>query len=180
MNLEHLKQSIIKELQGLITPYFRHAVNALGIILHTGLGRAPFSNGIADIIYSVSSGYSQLQIDEYGRRADRYRKISRLLQILTGADAGIIVNNNAGATLLILNALARGREVIVSRGQLIEIGGAFRIPEIMAQSGAIMHEIGTTNRTHLKNYEDAINEQTAALLRVHQSNYRIIGFTKEV
>jgi len=180
IKLEYLKQSIIRELQELITPYFRRAVNALGIVLHTGLGRAPFSKGIADVMHSVSSGYSQLQIDEYGRRADRYRKISRLIQVLTGAEAGIIVNNNAGATLLILNTLAKGREVIVSRGQLIEIGGAFRIPEIMAQSGAIMHEIGTTNRTHLRNYEDAINEQTAALLRVHQSNYRIIGFTKEV
>lgn len=180
IKLEQLKQNIIQELQEIVTPYFRHAVNALGIVLHTGLGRAPFSNGIADIMYSVSSGYSQLQIDEHGRRADRYRKISRLLQILTGAEAGIIVNNNAGATLLILNTLTKGKEVIVSRGQLIEIGGAFRIPEIMAQSGAIMREIGTTNRTHLKNYEDAINEQTAALLRVHQSNYRIVGFTKEV
>lgn len=180
LNLEYLKQNIIQEFQELMTSYFRQAVNALGIVLHTGLGRAPFSRGIADALRAAAVGYSQLQIDEEGRRADRYRKINRILQIITGAEAGIIVNNNAGATLLILNTMAKGKEVIVSRGQLIEIGGAFRIPEIMEQSGAIMHEIGTTNRTHLRNYEDAINENTAALLRVHQSNYRIIGFTKEV
>ena len=180
LNLTFLKNSIIKEFKDLLTPYFRHAVNALGIVLHTGLGRAPYSNGIPEILKDATVGYSQLQIDEEGRRADRYRKLSKILSILTGAEAGLIVNNNAGATLLILNTMAKGREVIVSRGQLIEIGGAFRIPEIMEQSGAIMHEIGTTNRTHLRNYEEAINENTAALLRVHQSNYKIIGFTKDV
>jgi len=179
-DLDFLKNSILCEFKYLVRPYFRRAVNALGIVLHTGLGRAPFSHGIADILHNASLGYSQLQIDEEGRRADRYRKISQILSLITGAEAGIIVNNNAGATLLILNALAKNKEVIVSRGQLIEIGGAFRIPEIMEQSGAILHEVGTTNRTHLVNYEDAINENTGALLRVHQSNYRIIGFTKEV
>ncbi len=180
LNLAHLKPTIIQELEYLTNPYFCYAINALGIVLHTGLGRAPFSEGIADVVHSVSSGFSRLQIDEEGKRADRYKKISKLLQILTGAETGIVVNNNAAATLVILNTVAKNREVIVSRGQLIEIGGAFRIPEIMAQSGAIMREVGTTNRTHLRDYEGAINEQTAALLRVHQSNYRIIGFTKEV
>jgi L-seryl-tRNA(Ser) seleniumtransferase len=180
LDLKHLKHDILSELKDLISPYFCYAVNALGVVLHTGLGRAPFSKNIAKIVHDASLGYSRLQIDEHGKRADRYKKISRLLEILTGAEAGIIVNNNAAATLLVLNEMAKGKEVIVSRGQLIEIGGAFRIPEIMAQSGAIMHEIGTTNRTHLKDYVNAINEQTGALLRVHQSNYRILGFTKEV
>jgi L-seryl-tRNA(Ser) seleniumtransferase len=179
-DLDLLKSTISLAFQDLLRPYYRRAINALGIILHTGLGRAPFSQGIPDILHKTSVGYSQLQIDEHGRRADRYKKISHLLSIITGAEAGIIVNNNAGATLLILNALAKGKEVIVSRGQLIEIGGAYRIPEIMEQSGAILCEVGTTNRTHLWNYEQAINENTGALLRVHQSNYRIIGFTKEV
>lgn len=176
----HLKKAILAEIQDLITPYFCYAVNALGIVLHTGLGRAPFNKRIAQIVSEMSMGYSRLQIDDEGKRADRYKKIDRLLQILTGAEAGIIVNNNAAATMLILNAMAKGKEVIVSRGQLIEIGGAYRIPDIMAQSGAIMHEIGTTNRTHLKDYAGAINENTGAILRVHMSNYRIIGFTKEV
>jgi len=175
-----LKKAILADIQDLITPYFCYAVNALGIVLHTGLGRAPFNKHIAEVIHDMSMGYSRLQIDDDGKRADRYKKINRLLQILTGAEAGIIVNNNAAATMLILSAMAKGKEVIVSRGQLIEIGGAYRIPDIMAQSGAIMHEIGTTNRTHLKDYTGAINENTGAILRVHQSNYRIIGFTKEV
>jgi L-seryl-tRNA(Ser) seleniumtransferase len=177
---DFLKQSILHELTELISPYFCYAVNALGIVLHTGLGRAPFNKRIAKVVHDMATGYSRLQIDDEGKRADRYQKINRLLQILTGAEAGVIVNNNAAATMLILNAMAKGKEVIVSRGQLIEIGGAYRIPDIMAQSGAIMHEVGTTNRTHLKDYAAAINENTGALLRVHQSNYRIIGFTKEV
>jgi L-seryl-tRNA(Ser) seleniumtransferase len=177
---DFLKHAILSELTDLLTPYFCYAVNALGIVLHTGLGRAPFNKRIADVLHDMAMGYSRLQIDDEGKRADRYKKISHLLQILTGAEAGIIVNNNAAATMLILNALAKGKEVIVSRGQLIEIGGSYRIPDIMAQSGAIMREVGTTNRTHLKDYETAITDQTAVLLRVHQSNYRIIGFTKEV
>ncbi len=178
--LVHLKKEILAEIQDMISPYFCYAINALGIVLHTGLGRAPFNRRIADVVHDMSMGYSRLQIDEEGKRADRYKKINRLLQILTGAEAGIIVNNNAAATMLILNAMANGKEVIVSRGQLIEIGGAYRIPDIMAQSGALMREVGTTNRTHLKDYAAAITENTGAILRVHQSNYRIIGFTKEV
>ncbi|UCF69888.1 MAG: L-seryl-tRNA(Sec) selenium transferase [candidate division WOR-3 bacterium] len=180
LTLDDLKKTLLDEIKELISPYFRYAVNASGIVLHTGLGRAPFNRRIADIVHDASLGYSRLQIDDEGKRADRYKKISRLLEILTGAEAGIIVNNNAAATMLVLNAMAKGKEVVVSRGQLIEIGGAFRIPDIMAQSGAIMREVGTTNRTHLRDYEGAINELTGALLRVHQSNYRIIGFTKEV
>ena len=178
--LEFLEQSIIDELNSLDDHYYRHAINALGIVLHTGLGRAPLNSNIPKALESMSVGYSRLQIDDEGKRADRYTKLARLLNILTGAETGMMVNNNAGATLLILSSIARDREVIISRGQLIEIGGAFRIPEVMAQSGAFMREVGTTNRTHLKDYESAINEKTGALLRVHQSNYRITGFTKEV
>jgi L-seryl-tRNA(Ser) seleniumtransferase len=205
--IDYLKKSILDEIKYLTEPYFRYAINGLGIVLHTGLGRAPFSKGIADTLRDASNAYSRLQIDDEGKRDDRYKKISKLLQILTGCEAGIIVNNNAGATLLILSALAKGKEVIVSRGQLIEIGGSFRIPDIMAESGCIMREVGTTNRTHLKDYEQAIrlnaehaetaekrkgkkklikakeqeqNIVTGAIIRVHQSNYHISGFTKEV
>lgn len=200
---DFLKQAIVDELCYLTKRYFTYAINALGIVLHTGLGRAPYAQGIAEVVSDVAKAYSRLQIDPEGKRDDRYRKISKLLQILTGAEAGIVVNNNAGATLLILRALAQGKEVIVSRGQLIEIGGSFRIPDIMAQSGCIMHEVGTTNRTHLKDYEQAIKinhestkntkkgkkktsvlqeqePETGAIIRVHQSNYQITGFTKEV
>ncbi|HEX7321153.1 MAG TPA: L-seryl-tRNA(Sec) selenium transferase [bacterium] len=180
LKLDDLKKSMRDELGALTSHYYRYAINALGIVLHTGLGRAPYNNDIPETLRAVSTGYSVLQIDDEGKRADRYHKLSRLLQILTGAEAGMMVNNNAGATLLILSALAKDREVIVSRSQLIEIGGAFRIPDVMAMSGAVMREVGTTNRTHLKDYEGVINDRTAALLRVHQSNYRITGFTKEV
>ncbi len=180
LSIDDLKKSIIDELNDLILPYYTYAINGLGVILHTGLGRAPYSADISRSLFSVSIGYSRLQIDEEGKRADRYKKISKLLQIITGAEAGIFVNNNAAATLLILNTIGKGKEVIISRGQLIEIGGSFRIPDVMAQSGAILREVGTTNRTHLKDYESAINENTAAILRVHQSNYRISGFTKQV
>ncbi len=180
LSIDDLKKSIIDELNDLIQPYYTYAINGLGVILHTGLGRAPYIKGILQSLLSVSSGYSKLQIDEEGRRADRYKKISKLLQIITGAESGMFVNNNAAATLLILNTIGKGKEIIISRGQLIEIGGSFRIPDVMAQSGAILREVGTTNRTHLKDYESAINENTAAILRVHQSNYRISGFTKQV
>ncbi|MBS4015991.1 MAG: L-seryl-tRNA(Sec) selenium transferase [Candidatus Latescibacteria bacterium] len=200
---DHLKQMIVDELNYLTHRYFTYAINALGIVLHTGLGRAPYASGICEIVSDVAKAYSRLQIDPEGKRDDRYKKISKLLQILTGAEAGIVVNNNAGATLLILRAIAQGKEVIVSRGQLIEIGGSFRIPDIMAQSGCIMREVGTTNRTHLKDYEqaikihhrgteaqrknkkkikveDSLEPETGAIIRVHQSNYQITGFTKEV
>lgn len=180
LDIEFLKKGVIEELEEITQPYFSYAVNGLGIILHTGLGRAPFSFGVLDALNSVGRAYSRLQIDEEGKRADRYRKISKLLKIITGAESGMIVNNNAGASLLILNTIAPNREVIISRGQLVEIGGSFRIPEVMAQSGAILREVGTTNRTHLRDYESAISEKTAAIMRVHQSNYRIFGFTKDV
>jgi L-seryl-tRNA(Ser) seleniumtransferase len=162
-------------------PTLTRAVNGLGVVLHTGLGRAPLCRAAQQALVDVSEGFSSLEIDLWtGRRGSRYIHVEPLLCELTGAEAGMVVNNNCAATLLILSALARGREVVVSRGQLIEIGGSFRIPDVMLQSGCRMVEVGTTNRTHLRDYANAISSETAALLRVHTSNYRIRGFTKSV
>jgi L-seryl-tRNA(Ser) seleniumtransferase len=163
------------------TPRVRHAINATGILLHTGLGRAVFPEGVVDSIESALKGYCTLATDPAtGERVERDELLEPILCELTGAEAATVVNNNAGATLLVLAALTAGREVIVSRGQLIEIGGSFRLPEVMAQSGARLVEVGATNRTHLRDYRDALTPDTAALMRVHPSNYRVIGFTSEV
>ena len=167
-------------LQRKITPSLRRAVNATGIILHTGLGRAIVPQEAIDAVNDVLKGYCTLAADiETGRREHRDIHLNDLLCELTGAEAATVVNNNAAATMLILNTLAKGKEVIVSRGQLIEIGGSFRMPDVMETSGAILREVGTTNKTHLKDYANAINENTGAILRVHQSNYRIVGFAEE-
>ncbi len=164
-----------------ISPRVRHAINATGIILHTGLGRAVFPAGVVDSMAAELKGYCTLAVDvATGDRAERDELVEYLLTELTGAEAATVVNNNAAATLLVLAGVAAGRVVIVSRGQLIEIGGSFRLPEVMAQSGARLVEVGATNRTHLKDYQQAITEQTAALMRVHPSNYRVVGFTSEV
>ncbi len=176
-----LVKEIVEEIKDFSGPSLTRAINGLGVILHTGLGRAPLSPAAKEALQVVSEFYSNLAIDkEAGRRAERYRHVERLLNIITGAEAACVVNNNAAATLLVLDTLAKGREVIVSRGHLIEIGGSFRIPEIMAKSGAIMVEVGTTNRTHLRDYQNAIGPNTAALLKVHTSNYKIVGFVAEV
>lgn len=157
------------------------AVNGVGIVLHTGLGRAPFAAQAVQALAETTACYCTLQADiETGRRGDRYAHVEKLLQRLTGAEAALVVNNNAAATMLVLNTLAEGREVIVSRGELVEIGGSFRIPDVMRRSGAILKEVGASNRTHLRDYEEAVNEHTGILLKVHQSNFKIIGFTKEV
>ncbi len=157
------------------------AVNGTGIILHTGLGRAPFAAQAQKALAETVRGYCALQVDrETGKRGDRHAHVEGLLKTITGAEAAVVVNNNAAATLLALNTLAEGKEVIVSRGELVEIGGSFRIPDVMKRSGAVMVEVGTTNRTHLRDYEQAVTPETALLLKVHQSNYRIIGFTKQV
>jgi len=162
-------------------PHYRRAVNATGIILHTGLGRAVLAERALSQIGEHLRGYSVLQLDiEHGARCKRDARIEELLTRLTGAEAATLVNNNAAATLLVLNTVGAGKEVIVSRGQLVEIGGAFRLPDVMAASGARMVEVGTTNRTHPRDYENAITEETAAILRVHPSNYRIEGFSLEV
>ena len=162
-------------------PHYRRAVNATGIILHTGLGRAVLPERALARIGRELGGYSVLQLDvEHGERSKRDGRIEELLMALTGAEAATLVNNNAAATLLVLNTIGAGREIIVSRGQLVEIGGAFRLPDVMAASGAKMVEVGTTNRTHPHDYENAVTEETAAILRVHPSNYRIEGFSSEV
>ena len=159
----------------------RRAVNATGIILHTGLGRAALPGVALDAFEKEVARYCVLQLSrETAQRSRREEHVESLLQQITGCEAATVVNNNAAATALVLRALAQDGEVIVSRGQLVEIGGSFRIPEVMEQSGAVLVEVGTTNRTHLRDYEAAITERTAALLRVHPSNYRIYGFTSEV
>jgi L-seryl-tRNA(Ser) seleniumtransferase len=169
------------QLEGIAKPYYRKVVNATGIILHTGLGRAVLPEKALHQIQDELSGYSLLQLDiETGKRSRRDEPIERLLQLLTGAEAATVVNNNAAATFIVLNTLAKGKEVIVSRGQLVEIGGSFRLPEVMAFSGAKLVEVGTTNKTHPRDYENAITENTAAILRVHPSNYKIQGFSSEV
>lgn len=162
-------------------PHYRKVINATGIILHTALGRAVLPARAIRQIQQELSGYSLVQVDvTTGKRSKRDERIEWLLQQLTGAEAATVVNNNAAATVITLSTVAAGREVIVSRGQLVEIGGSFRLPDIMATAGARLVEVGTTNKTHLRDYERAITEQTAAILRVHPSNYKISGFTSEV
>ncbi len=168
-------------LQHATEPHVREAINATGIILHTGLGRAVLPEGVVDSMMGELKGYCTLAMDrESGERAERDELVEYILTELTGAEAATVVNNNAAATLLVLAALAAPKEVIVSRGQLIEIGGSFRLPEVMAQSGARLVEVGATNRTHPGDYRKAVTDNTAAILRAHPSNYRVVGFTCEV
>jgi L-seryl-tRNA(Ser) seleniumtransferase len=180
ISVEKIVQRVASYLQRKSVPSLCYAVNASGVILHTGLGRAMLSPKAVAAVNDVIRGYCTLAVDlETGERGHRDSHLNGLLCELTGAEAATVVNNNAAATMLILNTLAKGKEVIVSRGQLVEIGGAFRMPEVMETSGAILREVGTTNKTHLRDYVSAINENTGAILRVHQSNYRIIGFFEE-
>lgn len=176
-----LVNQILDELEHLASFTLRRVVNGTGIIVHTNLGRSLLCQDALDRLQLIGSGYSNLEYDlAEGKRGSRYEHAEAILCELTGAEGALVVNNNAGAVVLALNTLAQGREVVVSRGQLVEIGGSFRIPEIMARSGARLREVGCTNRTHLNDYEKAIGPETALLLDVHASNYQIIGFTAEV
>jgi len=166
-------------IEALRQPALRACINATGVILHTNLGRAPLAEEAAQAAHRIARGYATLEIDPgTGRRGIRHDAVSPVLTYLTGAEDAAVVNNGAAATLLMLTALARGREVIVSRGELVEIGGAFRMPEIMRLSGSRMVEVGTTNRTRVKDYEAAITPKTAAILKVHTSNFQVVGFTE--
>lgn len=161
-------------------PHLRRVINATGIVLHTGLGRAPLAAEAIEAVIAVAAGYCNLEIDlESGDRGDRHSHVRALLSELTGAEDALVLNNNAGATFLALKALAENRDVIISRGQLVEIGGSYRMPDVMAAAGCRMLEVGTTNRTRIADYQRAITPDTAALLRVHTSNYRIAGFSEE-
>lgn len=173
-------QEVEKSIKGLYRYSLRRVVNATGVILHTNLGRAPLCPEALERIVEVGKGYSNLEFDlAKGERGQRYDHVSSLLCALTGAEDALIVNNNAAAVLLVLNTLAQKKEAIVSRGELIEIGGEFRIPEIMNKSASKLREVGTTNRTRLSDYEKAVNDKTGLIMKVHTSNYRIVGFTEE-
>lgn len=177
--IESLFPWIEERLAGLSGFSLRPVINATGIVVHTNLGRSVLSREVLEHVCRIAGGYSTLEYDiEKGKRGKRYVHVQRLLRDITGAEDCLVVNNNAAAVFVCLNSLAKDREVIVSRGELVEIGGSFRIPDVMSSSGAVLKEVGTTNKTHPHDYERAINERTSLLLKVHQSNFRIVGFTQ--
>lgn len=174
-------ERIVFRIRAALRPNLKRVINATGIVLHTNLGRAVISKHAMKHLYDTMTHYNTLEYDlELGKRGSRYAHIETLLCKLTGAEAALVVNNNAAAVILILNTLASENEVILSRGELVEIGGSFRIPDVMKASGCKLIEVGTTNKTHLHDYESAISEQTKMILKVHTSNYQILGFTKSV
>jgi L-seryl-tRNA(Ser) seleniumtransferase len=174
-----LAEAVVAELAAARRPRLRRVLNATGVLVHTNLGRAPLAEAAIARVVEVGGAYSTLEYDlERGERGSRQEHLAALLETLTGGEAGLVVNNNAAAVLLALAALAEGREVVVSRGELIEIGDGFRIPDVLARSGARLVEVGTTNRTRAADYERAIGPETALLLRVHQSNFRLVGFSE--
>lgn len=176
--IEELVSAVLSRVHRALAPWPRHVINATGVILHTNLGRAPLSRAAVEAAAEVAAGYTDLELDlETGRRGSRQAHISSLLAQVTGAEAGLVVNNNASALMLGLTAFARDRAVVVSRGEAVEIGGGFRVPDVLRQSGARLIEVGTTNRTYVADYEAAITPETAVLLKVHQSNFAIRGFT---
>lgn len=184
-SVELTEQAIITPLTAFIAergrPHFRRVINATGVVIHTNLGRSLLAEEATRAVIDACSNYSNLEFNlESGERGSRYSHVEQLLCSITGAEAALVVNNNAAAVLLVLDSLCKGREAIVSRGQLVEIGGSFRIPEVMEKSGCTLREVGATNRVRLTDYSAAINENTAALMKVHTSNYRIIGFHSEV
>ncbi len=183
-NIEINEEKILEEVKNLLKIQNKFSlnplINATGVVIHTNLGRSLLPQEAIEQVVKIASHYSNLEYDlESGERGKRYVHIIDALKRIVKAESAIVVNNNAGAVFLCLNTLAKGREVVVSRGELVEIGGSFRIPDVMKNSGAFLREVGTTNKTHLHDYERAINENTALILKVHQSNFRIIGFTKE-
>lgn len=180
-HIRELVACIIQTADKMHTPNMKKVINGTGTILHTNLGRAPISREHMEKAADIVCGYSNLEYNlEQGKRGERYSHFEELLCKITGAEAAMAVNNNASSVLLVLSSLAKGGEVIVSRGELIEIGGKFRIPDVMEQSGASLIEVGTTNKTHFSDYEEHITDETKALLKVHTSNYRIVGFTESV
>ncbi len=181
VNENRIIENIVEKTEKFFSQKLKRVINATGIVLHTNLGRAPISEKILNEAKEVLTRYSNLELSlKTGKRSIRYQNVIEYFQKLTDCEDCLIVNNNASAVLLSLSALAKGKEVIISRGELIEIGGSFRIPEVMAQSGAILKEVGTTNKTKIEDYINAINENTGLILKVHTSNYRIIGFTQSV
>ena len=181
LDMESVSARVIETLGLIAMPSLRNVVNATGVVVHTNLGRSILPEAALGKFRSIAGGYSNLEYDlDQGRRGSRYVHVEAILKELTGAEAAMVVNNNAGAVLIALETMAKGREVVVSRGQLVEIGGSFRIPDVMRKSGATMVEVGTTNKTHLRDYEEVIGPETALLLKVHTSNFQVVGFTSEV
>ncbi|GIM44676.1 L-seryl-tRNA(Sec) selenium transferase [Collibacillus ludicampi] len=178
--MEQLVEAVERRLTLLYQTHYRRVINATGVVLHTNLGRAPLASSAVDILVKTASGYTNLELNlDTGERGTRYAHVEDLICRLTGAEAALVVNNNAAAVLLVLREMAKGKKVVISRGQLVEIGGSFRVSEVMAESGAILHEVGTTNKTHGYDYERAIDEETALVMKVHTSNFRIVGFTHQ-
>ena len=178
---DRLMPRLIAHVEQRSRPHFRRVLNATGVVIHTNLGRSLLPDEAVEAVREAAVSYSNLEFDlDSGARGSRYSHVEPLICRLTGAEAALVVNNNAAAVLLVLDTLCKGREVVVSRGELVEIGGSFRIPEVMEKSGCILKEVGATNRTHLKDFASALNENTAALMKVHASNFRVIGFTSEV
>lgn len=181
LSLDALFPRLICHVRAGVRPHFRRVLNATGVVVHTNLGRSILADSAVKAVTEACGAYSNLEFDlKTGERGSRYSHVEKLICDITGAESALVVNNNASAVLITLETLAAGREAVVSRGQLVEIGGSFRIPDVMVKSGAVLHEVGATNRTHLRDYESAINENTALLMKVHTSNFRVIGFTKEV
>ncbi|MBF1307311.1 MAG: L-seryl-tRNA(Sec) selenium transferase [Parvimonas micra] len=179
--IENLIENIQKNLLNKKIFCLRKVINASGVVIHTNLGRSVLNDEILENVKNISVGYSNLEYDlEKGERGSRYSHLSEIIKKITGAEDCMVVNNNAAAVMLILSTMAKGKNVITSRSELVEIGGSFRIPDVCRESGAELKEIGTTNKTHLSDYENAIDENTAALFKVHQSNFKILGFTESV
>lgn len=181
LNMQSISERVVKRLRSIAQPSLRPVINATGVVVHTNLGRSILAETVLTAFKPLSGRYTNLEYNlDKGERGSRYTHVEEILEELTGAEASMVVNNNAAAVFISLNTLAKEHEVVVSRGQLVEIGGSFRIPDVMRNSGAKMVEVGTTNKTHLGDYEEALNTETALLLKVHTSNFQVVGFTKEV